>query len=168
MQDKIISLISRGLSQIEVAKATGFSAGYISQVVNDPINLELIKEAQAKTLSAKVSLDDTYDSIEAKAAEILLETIVTKGQLMEPMKLMKLMQVANTAKRRLSTDLRQEDTSSSYTVTINLPNVAMPTLTLVKSANNEVLQVGDLELLTMPSALVKANALKLNQEILDA
>jgi transcriptional regulator with XRE-family HTH domain len=167
MQDKIISLLSKGLSQVEVARATGLTAGYISQVASDPINASLLAELAAQNINSKVTLDDTYDSIEAKAAEIILETLTTKGTLMEPMKVMKLMQVANTAKRRISNELKESSTSSPYTVTIQLPNVAMPHLTLIKSASNEVLQVGELELLTMPSSLVREQANKRDKEVID-
>jgi transcriptional regulator with XRE-family HTH domain len=167
MQDKIISLLAKGLSQAEVARATGLTAGYISQVASDPINESLLAELAAKNINSKVTLDDTYDSIEEKAAAIILDTLNTKGSLMEPMKVMKLMQVANSAKRRISNELKENASASSYTVNIQLPNVAMPHLTLIKSSSNEVLQVGELELLTMPSSLVREQANKRDKEAID-
>ena len=160
MRDKIISLISKGLSGVEVAKATGVTEGYISQVVNSEDGKKLLGELRSKTINTKVLLDANYDRIEEVGTKALLKLVETKAELLEPMKLVKIIQTANMARRRLEINPNTNlNSNNNFTVMITLPNVAMPQLSLVKSANNEVLEVGGQQLLTMPSQLVKQRAL---------
>lgn len=158
MQDKILSLLSKGLSGAEVAKATGVTESYISQVSNSDSGKEKLQELRTSLISTKVLLDDTYDKIEEVGARALLNLIETKAALLEPMKLVKIVQTANAARRRLEINPNTVNPANNYTVLITLPNVAMPQLSLIKSANNEVLEVGGQQLLTMPSMLVKQRA----------
>lgn len=158
MQDKILALLSKGLSGAEVAKATGVTEGYISQVSNSEAGKLQLQELRNASLSTKVLLDNTYDRIEEVGAQALLNLIETKAALLEPMKLLKIVQTANIARRRLEINPNTVNPANNYTVMITLPNVAMPQLSLIKSSNNEVLEVGGQQLLTMPSQLVKQRA----------
>jgi transcriptional regulator with XRE-family HTH domain len=161
MQDKIIDLLAKGLSGVEIAKATGVTEGYVSQVSNDPDARAKINELRSKHIGDHVKLDDAYDRIELAGTERLLKLVEEKGQLLDPMKLLKIVATANTAKRRLDTNPGQQaGQGNSFNVILNFPNVPMRQLSLVKSANNEVLEVGGQQLLTMPTGLVKQRALQ--------
>jgi transcriptional regulator with XRE-family HTH domain len=160
MEDKIIKLLAKGLSGVEVAKATGATEGYVSQVANGHDSRIKIQELRTKDLGVKVLLDSTYDKIEEKGAQALLTLVETKATLLEPMKLLKIVQTANMARRRLDSSVNPANNpANNYTVVLNFPNVPMARLSLTKSANNEVLEVGGQQLLTMPTGLVKERAL---------
>jgi antitoxin component of MazEF toxin-antitoxin module len=160
MQDKIIELLAKGLNGVEIARATGVTEGYVSQVNNDPDARTKINELRSKHVGETVKIDDAYDRLELLGTERLLKLVEEKAQLMDPMKLLKIVTAANVAKRRLDTNPAQTaGQGNSFNVVLNFPNVPMSQLTLVKSANNEVLEVGGQQLLTMPTGLVKQRAL---------
>lgn len=160
MRDKIIDLLAKGLSGVEIARATGVTEGYVSQIGNDPDAKVEIAELRSKHIGDHVKLDDAYDRLEIAGTERLLKLVEEKGQLLDPMKLLKIVATANSAKRRLdSNPAQQGGQQNSFTVMLNFPNVPMPQISLVRSANNEVLEVGGQQLLTMPTGLVKQRAL---------
>lgn len=158
MEQKIIDLLSKGLSAVQVAKALGVTEGYVSQLANEDSNKHKIQANRAIEVAGRLTIDSNYDKIEEYGTEALLKLVETKGSLLEPMKLMKIVQTANTARRRLEQNPAAAAGGQQFTINVTLPNVSLPLLSLVKSANNEVLEVGGQQLLTMPSQLVKQAA----------
>ena len=165
MQPQILNLLARGLSQAEVARATGASEGYISQLVNDPDFKLKLNEARALRVNVASDLDDHYDKIETVVVNRLTEVTAKAAHLMQPDQLIKIAKFANEAKRRSTVDLTRDSKNSDRPlVVINLPNANIPGLQVVKSSNNEVLEIGGQALLPMDSkTLLNRNAA--NQQI---
>lgn len=160
MENQILTLLSRGLSQAEVSRATGASESYISQLVRDPDFSLKLTEARAKRVTMSSTIDDDYDKIENIAVGRLVAVTEKASQLMQPDQLIKIAKFANEAKRRSSVDLNRGLASDNVPlVVINLPTANIPGLQVIKSGNNEVLEIGGQALLPMDSkTLLSKNA----------
>ena len=157
MQDKILDLLSRGLSQAEVSRALGVSESYISQLLAEPdfkADLEKLRAARATIHS---EIDDKYDKVEKTVVDRLSEIISTKVQLLPPSELLKIAKFANEAKRRHAPVDPSTQQRQLPTIVINLPSANIPQLQVVTSPNNEVLEIGGQSLVPMATKTLLDN-----------
>lgn len=156
MENKILDLLARGLSQVEVSRALGVTESYISQIVHDPDNIIKLQELKAKRLTVASNLDDYYDQIETKAVGRLVDITDKSAQMMTPDQLIKIAKFSNEAKRRNATDLSPNNTNVQALVVITLPTGNIPGLSVVKSSTNEVLEMQGKSLLPMDTKTLLA------------
>lgn len=135
-----------------VAERLGCTASAISQALsNDPALQQKVLEARLVAAKTGLYLDEKYDSLEKLALDRLEQVLPYVNN---PMQLARISQTMNAAKRRAGPQL--QDDSGQKTVRILMPKIVEMTLKL--SERNEVVQIGDRALVTMPAAQVMKNS----------
>lgn len=145
-QLRILELLGSGLGAEVVATACGVSPSYVSQLLSEQAFSEQVTARRFANLQAATKRDASYDEIEdaliAKMQDLL-------PMMYKPMEVLRAITVINSAKRRGAG--APEHTHVNNTVV----NLTIPTQILQKfvtNANNQVVEVGDQTLVTMPSA----------------
>lgn len=157
-KDQIESMLVQGISPAIIANQVGCEPSYISQLTADDEFMERVNARKAAILTRGLDLDSMYDDIEAKAGAKLQSYI---GMISDPMKLARILQVANGAKRRSSAPI---DTGNQNAVLVNivLPQAILPHITV--DNQGEVVNVNGTSLVTMPSATFKSLAERMQDE----
>lgn len=153
MRDAVKKLLTQGLQQSIVASTLGISPSYISQLMGEEDFRSEVELALSDRAAHDAEHDNLLDAIEQKATEQLdkLMPFIT-----DPMKLMKIMQTMNAAKRRvIRTDAASNSNSHGLQVNIILPTQVVQKLT-VDNTNNQVVAIGEQSLL--PVTLGQLNA----------
>ncbi len=157
MRATILHYLAIGLTQTEVAKATGVTPAYVSQLLKDADFVAELDKKRAVHFDSKRKTDDNYDKLESLATEQLVN-LVEKKLFVKPQELLKIAAMANSATRRVAPTIGASQEVSSVThVTINLPLMALPNMhqtALVKTADNQVIEMGGQTLVPMSSALL--------------
>lgn len=154
MSDQIASMLSKGLSQVEVANAVGCSESYISQLMSDGDFKAKVNALKAARYGTHEELDGLYDTVELLAMKRLHELAETKVFL-TPDNLFKLATMSNAAKRKTGM-AASNSPGAGATIIINLPSGLIPGLTVIKSRQNEVLEVNGQTLLPMDTRTLLA------------
>ena len=144
-EDRAKQLLGCGVAAEQVAAALGVTPARISQLLADENFAKEVAELKYSALLSHSARDDKADTIEDK----LLEKIESLLPLMmRPMEAIKAYQVVNGAKRRGSQGL-QGATASQSIVQIAIP--VQITQRFVTNIQNQVVQAGDQQLLTIQS-----------------
>ncbi len=142
-EDRALSLLGSGTSPVQVAHALGVSESYISQLLSrEDFSAEVIRR-KCDALEKHNERDNKYDRLEDT---ILSQLEANVSMVFDPMKLARLLQVANTAKRR---GVGADSNISQTTTTINL---TLPTVVVNKfqtNVLNQVIEAGEQQLVTM-------------------
>lgn len=142
-EDRALSLLGSGTSAAQTASALGVTESYISQLLSrDDFSREVIKR-KCEVLERHNKRDNKYDALEDTILDKMHEGI---AMVFDPMKLARLLQVTNAAKRR---GVGADSNVSQVTTSISL---VLPQVIIEKfSANtyNQVIEAGDQQLITM-------------------
>jgi hypothetical protein len=145
IEDRALALLGAGIAAEAVASALGVTASYISQLLSNDEFAEEVTLLRYENLQKHNRRDSSYDTLEDK----LLEKLEKALPLMyKPGEVLKALQIVNGAKRR------GQSAPEQVTNQQNIVNLILPTVVLEQFAtniNNQVIKVGDQELLTLPS-----------------
>lgn len=144
-QDRALTLLGQGIGPEQVALALGVTTSAISQLVSDPEFAARVSELRFKNLAKHNERDNAYDALEDELLEKLKNLIPF---MMRPMEVLKSIQVINAAKRRGSS-APESIMAKNEVVPLVLPQVIINQFTL--NANNQVIQAGQQELVTIQS-----------------
>jgi hypothetical protein len=96
-ESRALELLATGIEPEQVASALGVTSSRISQIAADPEFVKQLAELKFAQLAKHNATDNEYDDLEKKILTQLKNTI---GLVMDPMKLSRILQVVNAAKRR--------------------------------------------------------------------
>jgi hypothetical protein len=142
-KEQILSLLASGVSNSQIAKATGTSESYVSQVKTD----------NPQTLPIS-SIDSKYNSMEERLADKLDEFLPLINK---PQEILAALVRINSLKRRSQDGISSINSSH---VTNNVVQITLPAYMATRfqtNANNEVIAVNDRSLVTMGNKEVIAN-----------
>lgn len=145
MKERIIELLGKGISAVQVASAVGCDDSYISQLLSDPEVLSQVQALKAEHYAKYAEQDATLDKAEARALEKLshLLEFVTR-----PSEAVRVYGILNAAKRRTS-DTLQNAQPTATVVQLELPAAARVRFTLTQ--DKQVIEVGGRSMTTMPA-----------------
>ena len=160
-EDRALALLGSGLGPETVASALGVTVSAISQLLSDKEFAEKVAYARFQSLSAHNLRDTEYDSIE----DALLEKLKNVLPMMyRPMEILKAITVINSAKRRGSS-APDQITQQNTVVNLVLPVQVVHKFTT--NAQNQVVEAGQQQLLTMQSNSLLLASKKRNAERLE-
>ena len=149
-EQRALELLGSGAGPEQVAAAVGVSVSRISQLLADPEFAALVADLRFQSLSKHNSRDAAYDSIEDELLERMRNLLPL---MMRPMEILRAITVINSAKRR-GASAPTAVNSQQAIVNIVLPQVILDRYTtqaITTNAQNQVVKVGDQELITMQS-----------------
>lgn len=144
---QLLKYLSAGVQPVEAARALGVTPSAVTQLMQSEElapEVEKIRAAQAERGQA---LDQKYDALEEKLLNKLEQTIPL---LMKPMEITKVLSHVNAAKRRGI--VATTSTETPQIVHLHLPPQIRQRVIL--NAQNQVVAVGDKQLITIQSANV--------------
>lgn len=144
-ESRALKLLGDGFLPAQVAAAIGVSESRISQLLSDESFSQQVAALRYKTLAAHTDRDSRYDSLEDALLKKLEGSL---SMLFDPMKIAKLLQVINGAKRRGVSAPEQIQTSQTV-VQLNMPTQIYQQF--VTNVNNQVIKAGAQELITVQS-----------------
>lgn len=134
-----------GFSNTQIAEACGVTPAAISQhLAAHPEITKIVSERISKQAQRAISIDEKLNSIEEKALQMLERQMAL---IADPLKLLRIAQVANAAKRRGS--VVPQDAPVGSPVTLVLPQHVTANFTF--NGNNEAIAIGDRPLVTLPA-----------------
>lgn len=145
IEDRALQLLGTGIGPEVVANALGVTVARISQLLSDEHFSARVSELRFENLSKHNVRDSKYDSLEDELLDKLGETLPL---IHRPMEIVKAISTINAAKRRGSS--APDSITQQHTVL----NIVLPTQVLQKfitNINNQVVQVGDKDLVTIQS-----------------
>jgi transcriptional regulator with XRE-family HTH domain len=123
LADRIMELLGQGLSGSVVAAAVGVTPSYVSQLLeNEDFRLE-VSIRRAGKAEAGLARDNSWDGVEKLAIGKMFE-IMEKGLISRPNDLIRIAQIANSAKRTAK-ELESADGAGAPTVVISVPEAAI-------------------------------------------
>lgn len=149
MEQRIVELLGAGLSQSVVAQSVGVDASYVSQVAT--ANAETIEQARAARAAEYVEHDNSIHALEKLALERLGKMLPLTSDVM---KLTKVFQVLNSARRSLDHGMAAAGATPATIVSIELPPAAQ--LHFKLTADQQVIEVEGRSMVPMPSHQVAA------------
>lgn len=148
-EERALKLLGSGLGPEAVASAVGVTVSRISQLLSDSEFAAEVSTLRYNSLSKHNERDETYDTLE----DALITKLKQNLPLMcRPMEILKAIQVINAAKRR------GQSAPESITNQQTVVNITMPTQIVNKfttNINNQVVQAGSQELLTIQASKLK-------------
>lgn len=138
LEDRALTLLGEGISAEQTASALGVSASAISQLLSKEDFSQAVVAKRYATLLKQTQRDREYDTIE----DVLLGKLkVSLGMIFDPMKLARLIQVVNAAKRRgAASDANMAGTNNPV-VTLSMPVSIINSYTTVTNIQNQVVAV---------------------------
>lgn len=144
-EERALALLGAGVPPEQVAPAVGVTVSRISQLLSDPEFTAKVANLRFEALSKHNERDSKYDSIEDRLVDKLSDLLPL---MMRPMEVLKAIQVINTAKRR-GQSAPDHITNQQVVVSITMPTTIINKF--VVNGNNQVIQAGNQELLTIQS-----------------
>lgn len=144
-REKVIEAMGGGLNAEKTALALGLSPSTVSALLAEPEVSAKIQELRFLNMQSHNSHDRALDSLEDKVIKKLDATIALE---FNPSKLAGILARVNAAKRRGSS-APESLIASKEVVTLRLPQVTLNHFTT--NINNQVIQVGSQELVTIQS-----------------
>lgn len=154
-EERALTLLGQGVPPTAVANALGVDISRISQLLSQDEFASKVVEKKFEALSKNNERDGSIDSIEDKLIKKLGDCLPFMTR---PMELVKAFQVINAAKRRGQT-APETLTQNQTIIQLNIPAIILNKFTT--NINNQVVQVGEQSLLTIPSGQM----LKLSEAI---
>lgn len=148
-QERILDLLAAGVSQVQTAAALGVEESYVSQLMANEEFRSAVSLKRADKAVDQIEHDGKIDDIEEKAWERVQKLLPMETNLM---RVLKVAQVANAAKRKTETSIIPQQPST-------IVNIALPQQALVHfklSSDKQVVEVEGRSLATMPSHVVQA------------
>ena len=150
-EERALKLLGTGVSAEQVAAALGVTPARISQLLSDESFASQVADLKYSNLLSHSERDNKLDTLE----DSLIQKIeMLTPLIMRPMEAIKALQIVNGAKRRGSQGL-----SAASPVT-QVVQIAMPTQIVhkfVTNIQNQVIQTGEQQLLTIQSGTLLKN-----------
>ena len=147
---RALTLLGSGLGAETVASAVGVSVSRISQLLSEPEFASQVSELRFAALNKHNERDSEYDRLEDSLIKSLKGVL---PMMMRPMEILKAISVINAAKRR-GHSAPVEIHGQQTVVTITMPKQITQKYTT--NINNQVIQAGSQELLTIQSGAMKS------------
>lgn len=144
-EERALSLLGSGIPPENVANALGVSPSRISQLMSQENFAIAVAQKRYESLAKHNERDSSYDSLEDTLVKKLADLLPL---MMRPMEVLKAIQIINGAKRRGASapdQITQQQTVVQLVVPIKLVQ------TFTTNANNQVIQAGTQNLVTMQS-----------------
>lgn len=150
MREKIIEMLGRGITAVQVAAAVGCDDSYISQLLSEEGVEQRIVELKAAHFSKYVEQDSLVDKAEAEALEKVayLLPFITR-----PSEAVRVYSMLNAAKRRTS-DAASNAQAVAQTVALELPAAARVRFTITH--DKQVIEIEGRSLTTLPAKSLAA------------
>jgi hypothetical protein len=147
VQERAQQLLGQGIQASIVAQTLGVTESYISQLLSQQPFLEGVTKMRYEALQKHNARDAEYDSLED---ELLIKLKATLPLMFDPMKILRAIQVINAAKRRGSTE---QGSVSQHNMVVNLtmPTAIIERFSVMKDANNQIIEAGSQKLVTIQS-----------------
>lgn len=151
VQGRICKLLGQGIEAHRVASAVGVDASYISQLLSDDAFKERVQELRLSNLTESTERDRRYDKLEDKLLA-KIENDVDNNPLAFKSTTEKVRNLVaiNGLKRRGAGADNVVNTVNNTVVQLMLPTQLMQRF--IKDTNNQIVQAGDKNLLTMQSS----------------
>lgn len=143
MEDRIIKLLAAGLPAARVAESLGIDPSYVSQFLSIEENKAAVQDAKFEVLNQHNEADSKLNRLEDKVRDQLEQTI---GMIWDPMKLARVFQVVNAAKRR-GVERISDISAGSTVVNLNMPQRIVNNF--VVNSHNQVINAGGEDLITI-------------------
>jgi hypothetical protein len=144
-EERALTLLGQGVPPQAVANALGVDISRISQLLSDETFATSVVEKKFESLSKHNERDTKIDSIEDKLLKSLESCLPFMTR---PMEILKAFQVVNLAKRKGQT-VSENLTNKQTIIQLNIPQIILQKFS--SNINNQVVQVGEQSLLTIPS-----------------
>lgn len=145
-ETRALALLGQGIPPSAVANALGVDISRISQLLSNPEFATAVVEKKFEALSKHNERDSTIDSLEDKLLEQLKYAL---PMMTRPAEIIRAFAVVNAAKRRGQT-APEAITAKQSIIQLNIPQILLQQFTT--NVHNQVVQVGEQSLLTIPSA----------------
>lgn len=145
-EERALKLLGQGIPPSAVASALGVEVSRISQLLSDDDFASKVVELKFESLSRHNERDAVIDGMEDKLLEQLKYAL---PMMTRPMEIIKAFSVLNAAKRR-GQSAPEQITAKQSIIQLNIPAVLLQHFTT--NVHNQVVQVGEQSLLTIPSA----------------
>jgi hypothetical protein len=150
MKDRIIELLGKGISAVQVASAVGCDDSYISQLLSEPGVSEQVQALKATHFAKYAEQDASLDDAEARALQRVSQLLDFATR---PAEAVRIFGILNAAKRRTS-DTLQNAQPVAQTVQLDLPAAARVRFTL--TTDRQVIEVEGRSMTTMPAKSLAA------------
>jgi hypothetical protein len=151
IDERALTLLGQGIEPSTVASAIGVSPSYISQLMADKTFEAKVVEMRVENLVKHSERDSAYDKIEANLQDRLEKMI---PMMFKPMEIVKTLQVINAAKRR-GPGSPDSISATQEVISLTLPttiiNQYMITPQLETNSLNQVIRVGEQDIITVQS-----------------
>lgn len=141
---KIQRLLAAGGDPSQVASLIGCTPSYISQLMEDDGFSATVLAERYKRAADYQEHDDALDRLEMTIVKNLESSM---GFCFKPEVLLKALTAVNSAKRRSTSQLSNPAGTTGTVINITLPPIMVNALRM--NSNNEVVQVGERELVTL-------------------
>jgi hypothetical protein len=149
--ERALTLLGQGIEPSTVASAIGVSPSYISQLMSNKEFEAKVVELRVENLVKHSERDSAYDRIE-ESLQGRLEKMIP--MMFKPMEVVKTLQVINAAKRRgpgSPDSITQTQEVISLTLPTTIINQYMITPKLETNSLNQVIKVGEQDIITVQS-----------------
>jgi len=140
---RAIKLLSAGLTPVRVAESLGVDSSRISQLMDSEEFKTRLADEKFQLLSRHNEADEKLNALEDKVRDRLEQTV---DMIFDPMKLTRIFQVVNAAKRR-GMELAGDSFANSTVVSLTIPQRVVNNF--VVNSNNQVIQAGGEDLITI-------------------
>jgi transcriptional regulator with XRE-family HTH domain len=160
MKDRIKALLINGLKASEIAKIVGCSAGYISQLMKDPVFQQEVAEALAiisESCTEEEHIDKHYERVEQKVL-ISIEEGLAEASLGEKVRALEAINKRTDQKHARKNPIAQQALGVTVNVvSLSLPNHAAQAVKPVVTLNEkqEIIAINNKPLAPMSSDAVK-------------
>ena len=159
---RILEMLGNGLSPAVVSSALGITESYISQLLSEENFAMQVTAKRFANLQAATVRDKSYDAIE----DLLIEKMQNLLPMMyKPMEVLRAITVINQAKRR-GADSPQNTVIHNTVVQLTMP--AAVTQKFITNINNQVVNAGSQELITIETKTLSDKILELTTRKLTA
>lgn len=161
-QEKALALLASGCTAAQTAGALGITESAVSQMISDEDFAASLASQKFETLHKHNARDAELDSLEDNIIAMIKKGL---GTVWDPMKLARLLQVVNAAKRR-----GQSSPDAVIQKQTVIP-LTMPTQIIqhfTTNLNNQVVQVGSTPLVTIQSGQMENLLAKQNATLANA
>lgn len=151
VEDRIVELLGAGLAQSVVAESVGVDASYVSQLVAREDIAARVATLRAQKAAEFVEHDTNIHTLEKLALERIGKMLPLTSDVM---KLTKVFQVLNGARRSMDHGIAQQQATPATVVNITLPPAAQ--LHFKLTPDRQVIEIEGRSMVPMPSHQVAA------------
>lgn len=154
-QVRVAELAAAGCTPTQIASATGFSVGYISQLSSMDAYKEMIVAKSSDRLERDIKAQDRYDSVE----QMLLMGIKERAATADMSELSRALDVVaknNPKKSKLGGMGGSSGEGAGISVTVNLPAHVLQPLDIQTNARNEVIEVAGRPMASLTAAQIQS------------